>query len=66
MNGNLNQLAAMVQSMAMSRDPRAAQAMRLMQGKNPQQMRQTVENLAKERGIDLGQLAAGLGIQLPK
>ena len=27
---------------------------------------QTVENLAKERGIDLGQLAAGLGIQLPK
>ena len=50
----------------MSRDPRAAQAMRLMQGKNPQQMRQTVENLAKERGIDLGQLAAGLGIQLPK
>ena len=66
MNGNLNQLAAMVQPMAMSRDPRAAQAMRLMQGKNPQQMRQTVENLAKERGIDLGQLAAGLGIQLPK
>lgn len=66
MNGNLNQLAAMVQHMAMSRDPRAAQAMRLMQGKNPQQMRQTVENLAKERGIDLGQLAAGLGIQLPK
>lgn len=66
MNGNLNQLAAMVQRMAMSRDPRAVQAMRLMQGKNPQQMRQTVENLAKERGIDLGQLAAGLGIQLPK
>ncbi len=66
MNGNLNQLATMVQRMAMSRDPRAAQAMRLMQGKNPQQMRQTVENLAKERGIDLGQLAAGLGIQLPK
>lgn len=66
MNGNWNQLAAMVQRMAMSRDPRAVQAMRLMQGKNPQQMRQTVENLAKERGIDLGQLAAGLGIQLPK
>lgn len=66
MNGNWNQLAAMVQRMAMSRDPRAVQAMRLMQGKNPQQMRQTVENLAKERGIDLGQLSAGLGIQLPK
>lgn len=66
MNGNWNQLAAMVQRMAMSRDPRAVQAMRLMQGKNPQQMRQTVENLAKERGIDLEQLAAGLGIQLPK
>ncbi len=48
------------------RDPRAAQAMKLMQGKNPQQLQQMAENMAKERGIDLNQMASQMGIELPR
>ena len=55
----------MLQQMA-GQNPQAAQAMRLIQGKNPQQLRQIAENLAKERGVDLNQMAHQMGITLPK
>ena len=46
------------------RDPRAAQAMKLIQGKNPQQLRQVAENMAKERGMTLGEIARQMGVNL--
>lgn len=47
-------------------NPQMAQAMRMIQGKNAEQLKQTAENMAKERGIDLEQVAQQMGIQLPK
>lgn len=47
------------------RDPRAAQAMRLIHGKSPQQLRQVAENMAKERGITLDEIAQQMGVNLP-
>lgn len=47
-------------------NPQLAQAMRLIQGKNPEQLRKTAENLAKERGYNLEQIAQQMGISLPK
>lgn len=47
-------------------NPQIAQAMKLINGKNPTQLRQVAENMARERGIDLGQLASGMGLNLPK
>lgn len=60
--GNPTQL---LQQMA-GRNPQAAQVMRMMQGKNPQQMRTMAENMARERGTSLEQVASQLGIPLPK
>ena len=51
----------LIQQMA-AQDPRAAMAMQIMRGKSPQQLRTTVENMAREQGIDLGQMMQGLGI----
>ena len=36
----------------------------MMQGKSDAQMRDMVQNIAKERGIDLNQLAGQLGIRI--
>lgn len=47
-------------------NPQMTQAMRMIQGKNAEQLKQTAENMAKERGIDLEQMAQQMGIQLPK
>lgn len=55
----------MLQQMA-GQNPQAAQAMRLIQGKNPHQLRQIAENMAKERGVDLNQIARQMGVTLPK
>ena len=55
----------MLQQMA-GQNPQAAQAMRLIQGTNPQQLRQIAENMAKERGVDLNQIARQMGVTLPK
>ena len=38
------------------RDPRAAQANRIIQGKSPAQLRQIAENMARERRMDLNQI----------
>lgn len=55
----------MVRQMAMQ-DPRAAQVDKILGGKTQEQQRTIVENMAKERGIDLGQMAQSLGLKLPK
>lgn len=56
---------AMLQSLA-GKNPQMAQAMRLIQGKGPEQLRTMASNMAKERGIDLEQMAQGMGLKLPK
>ncbi|MFQ7466209.1 MAG: hypothetical protein ACLRM0_13730 [[Clostridium] leptum] len=53
----------MLQQMA-GQNPQAAQAMRLIQGKNPQQLRQTAENMAKQRGTSVEEIARQLGIPM--
>lgn len=58
--GNPMQL---MQQMAMQ-DPRIAQAQQMMQGKTPQQLRQMAENMARERGTTVQDVARGLGIRI--
>lgn len=59
--GNPMQL---LQQMAM-KNPRASQAMQMIQGKNQQQLRSMAENMCKERGISVEQVAQQLGMQMP-
>lgn len=51
----------LMQQMA-GQNPQVAQAMRLMQGKTPQQLRQTAENMAKQRGTSVEEIAKRLGL----
>lgn len=55
---------ALMRQMA-AQDPRMQQAMRMMQGKTPQQLRQMAQNMANERGVSLGDVARSLGVNLP-
>lgn len=55
---------AMLQQMA-GQDPRIGQFVNMVNGKSPQQLRQIAENMAKERGINLEELAQQLGMQVP-
>lgn len=47
-------------------DPRAEQAMGMLRGKNEAQLRAMAENMAKERGTTVEEVARGLGLRLPK
>ena len=47
-------------------DPRAAQALGMLRGKNADQLRQMAQNMARERGTSVEQIAQSLGIKLPK
>lgn len=58
--GNPMQL---MQQMAMQ-DPRIAQAQQMIQGKSPQQLRQMAENMARDRGTTVQDVARGLGIRI--
>ena len=60
MRGNQNPMG-MLQQMAMS-NPQARQAMQIMRGKDPQQLRGALENMARERGTTLEQVARQMGI----
>lgn len=55
---------AMLNQMAQS-NPQMAQAMQMIQGKNPQQMEEMARNLAKERGVNIEDVARSLGISIP-
>lgn len=52
----------MIQQMA-TNNPQAAQAMRIMQGKSPEQLKQIATNMAKERGMTIEQVMQQLGIR---
>ena len=43
-------------------DKRIAQAYGMMQGKSPQQLRMIAENMAKERGTNVGDIMRQLGL----
>lgn len=53
----------MMQQMA-GNDPRMRQFMQMVGGKNPQQLRQMAENVAKERGTTLQTVAQQMGIPI--
>lgn len=52
----------MLQQMAGS-NPQIGQVMRIIDGKSPQQLEQVARNMAKERGIDLDQMARQMGLK---
>lgn len=52
---------AMIQQMA-AQNPQMAQAFRLIQGKDARQLQAMAQNIARERGIDLNEVAQSLGI----
>lgn len=54
----------LMQQMAKS-NPQVNQVMQMMNGKNSQQLRTMAENMCKERGTTIEQMAQQLGIQLP-
>ena len=53
----------MMQKMA-GNDPRMRQFMQMVNGRNPQQLRQMAENVAKERGTTLQAVAQQMGIPI--
>lgn len=54
--------AQILQSMA-QQDPRVGQAMQMIQGKSPQELRSMAENVARERGIDLNAFVQQFGLK---
>ena len=54
----------MLQQMA-GKDPQVAQFMRMLNGKNTQQLQQMAENVAKEKGVSINDVARQLGLNLP-
>ena len=46
-------------------DARVRQALEMTRGKTPHQMRQIAENMARERGLDLNDVARQLGLTIP-
>lgn len=52
---------AMLTGMAMQ-NPQLAPVMNIIRGKSPEQLKQTAENMARERGIDLQAMAKQLGL----
>jgi len=46
-------------------DPRAMQALNMLQGKSPAQLQQMAMNMARERGTTVEEVARSLGIQIP-
>ena len=52
----------LMQQMA-GRDPRAQQALQMVQGKTTDQLRQMAENMAKERGTTVDEIARCIGLK---
>lgn len=46
-------------------DPQVRQAIQMMQGKTPQQLKAMAYNIAAERGVSVNDVARQLGINLP-
>lgn len=45
--------------------PQAAQAKKIISGKNPEQLKSIAYNMAQQRGVRIEDLAAQMGIKLP-
>lgn len=54
----------LLQQMAQQSNPQAAQVMRLMSGKTPQQTRSMVEQMCRERGTSMEEMARSLGLPM--
>ena len=61
-HGNPQQIAMQLAQ----QNPAFRQAMQIMNGKTPEQIRDMAFNMAKQRGVDLNQMAKQWGINLPK
>lgn len=55
--------AQFLQQMA-AQNPMAAQAMNLIQGKSPEQLREIADNMAKQRGTTVDEIARQYGIPM--
>lgn len=55
---------ALLQQMA-DHDPQVAQFMRMINGKSTQQLQNMAENVAKEKGVSINDVARQLGLNLP-
>lgn len=55
---------ALMQQMAKS-NPQVNQVMQMMNGKNPAQLKTMAENIAKERGTTVEDVAQQLGLSMP-
>ena len=55
---------SMLQQMA-GQNPQMRQFMQMINGKSPDQLKQIAENMARERGVSLNDVARQLGITLP-
>ena len=60
--GNPQQIAMQLAQ----QNPAFRQAMQMMNGKTPEQIRDMAFNMAKQRGVDLNQMARQMGSNLPK
>lgn len=47
-------------------NPALGQALQMVNGKTPAEMERMAYDMAKQRGVDLNQLAKQMGIRLPK
>ena len=54
----------LLQKMA-GQNPQVAQALKMIQGENPPQLKTMAENMAKERGVSINDIARQLGINNP-
>lgn len=61
---NGNNPMALIQHMAES-NPQMKQFMQMVRGKSSAQLKQMAENMAKERGVSINDVARQLGITLP-
>ena len=47
-------------------NPMVGQVMRMTNGKTPNEMRNMAQEMARQRGVNLNQLAESMGLKLPK
>ena len=47
-------------------NPMVGQIMRMTNGKTPNEMRNMAQEMARQRGVNLNQLAESMGLKLPK
>lgn len=47
-------------------NPMIGQALRMTNGKTPNEMRNMAQEMARQQGVDLNQLADSMGLKLPR